>query len=331
MGNAAEGKQVLRRALAGRACLVVVDDVWKQGHAQAFDVCGPEGMLLVTSRFDNVVSTPKEACIKVDVLEPPDGEVALAMLRSHAREEGGECGGVAESKGQADEDGKEMVAMRAVLRRCGGVPLAIALAGSLKRSLGEAWGEVLEAMEEQGGELLIRDKPSGDEDYRYEGLWAALRASVTHLRATSGDEHDCLLWYGVFMEDVWVPLEIVRRVWGMNRIRAKQVLRSLAGRSLIELDEGNEGRWRSQAHDLLRDFLRREALSQERLQGLHGAIVWHGMQACEVATVGASLDLRPYFGSEGVARHLDGSGQAKVGQMISIFVRVVFLMTWCSM
>jgi hypothetical protein len=69
-----QGVAVLRRALAGKACLVVVDDVWEKAHADALDCLGPEGVLLVTSRFDGVVSTPPEACVKVDVLEPPDGE-----------------------------------------------------------------------------------------------------------------------------------------------------------------------------------------------------------------------------------------------------------------
>jgi hypothetical protein len=206
--------KVLRRALAGRACLVVVDDVWKPGHALAFDVCGPKGVLLVTSRFDGVVSTPPEACVKVDVLEPPDGDLALAMLRSHTREEGGGGEGAVESKGQAAiGDGEEGEAMRAVLRRCGGVPLAIALAGSLKRSRRRVtWGKVLEAMKRHGGRVLKRRDPSDDEGYPYEGLWEALGASVAHLQEAMPQEYECLLWYGAFMEDTWVPLEIARRV-----------------------------------------------------------------------------------------------------------------------
>jgi hypothetical protein len=77
---------VLRRALAGKACLVVVDDLWDKVDAEAFDCLGSEGVLLVTSRFDGVMSTPPEGCVKVDILEPPDGE-GRSMLRSHAREE----------------------------------------------------------------------------------------------------------------------------------------------------------------------------------------------------------------------------------------------------
>jgi hypothetical protein len=315
-----QGAAVLREALAHKACLVVVDDVWKQSHAQAFDVCGPEGMLLVTTRFDNVVSTPPEACIKVDVLQPPDGDEALKMLRSHAGEEGDEDedGGVAERKGQAagepDDDGQELGVMKAVLRRCGGVPLAIALAGSLRRSRRLTWGKVLEAMEQQGGRLLKRRGPSEDEEYPDKGLWEALGASVEHLKADDRQHYECLLWYGAFMEDTWVPLEIVRRVWGMDELDSQDVLESLAGRSLIELDGG--GQWRSQAHDLLRDFLQaeaREAVGEGGVRQMHGAIVRQGMQACERARFnGTCLKLHPYFGSEGVAWHMDRSGEGTV-------------------
>jgi hypothetical protein len=121
--DAQQGKQSLRRVLAGKACLVVVDDVWEKAHAAAFDCLGPEGVLLVTSRFDGVVSTPPEACVKVDVLEPPDGEAALAMLRSHAREEAGDEGGEAEAKVQAtaEADSEEEEATRRRGRCCGGV------------------------------------------------------------------------------------------------------------------------------------------------------------------------------------------------------------------
>jgi serine/threonine protein kinase len=330
MGELDEGKQVLRRALAGKACLVVVDDVWEKPHANAFDVCGPEGMLLVTSRFDGVVSTPPEACIKVNVLEPPDGEVALAMLRSHARQEGEEADtGVAERKRQAtpDEVGEEGEAMRAVLRRCGGVPLAIALAGSLKRSREATWREVLEAVDRHGGRLLDRDDPSEQGDYPHEGLWAALRASVAHLKAANRQHYECLLWYGAFMEDTWVPLEIVRRVWSMDAFEAKGVLRSLAGRSLIELD--GEGQWRSQTHDLLRDFLQaeaREAVGERGVRQMHGAIVRQGMQACERAKLYEDhSEHDSYFGHAGVAQHLEASGEGKVSHAVASSLHSILL------
>jgi hypothetical protein len=303
---------------------VVVDDVWEEAHAAAFDCLGPEGVLLITSRFDGVVSTPPEACVKVDVLEPPDGEAALAMLRSHAREEVNDGGGVAESKVQAPGEGDdEAKAERAVLRRCGGLPLAIAIAGSLKRSLEATWGEVLGAMESQGIRALTLLDSS--EKYSYEGLWEALGASVAHLKSTRPKEYECLLWYGAFMEDTWVPLEIVWRVWGMGALAAKGVLRSLAGRSLIELDV--EGGWRSQALDLLRDFLQaeaREAVGEEGVRRMHGATVRQGLQASTRVSLGVSLrssnlssGFEPYFGREGLKRHLEQSGEDTVGHLIS--------------
>jgi hypothetical protein len=154
-----------------------------------------------------------------------------------------------------------------------------------------------------------------DEDYRYEGVWEALGASVDHLNHQA---YQCLLWYGAFMEDTWVPLEIVRRVWGMEGLEAKVVLRSLAGRSLIELD--GEGQWRSQAHNLLRDFLQaeaREAVGEGGVRQMHGTIVRQGIQTCEKARLFPNrMHSLPYFGEAGVGRHLEASGEGTVSHVV---------------
>jgi hypothetical protein len=81
------------------------------------------------------------------------------------------------------------------------------------------------------------------------------------------------------------------------------------------------GQWRSQAHDLLRDFLQAEARQDQGEGGvrrMHGAIVRQGMQACELVRFGrgeADVLILPYFGSRGVARHLEASGQNYVSPM----------------
>jgi Ran GTPase-activating protein (RanGAP) involved in mRNA processing and transport len=318
--DATQGTQVLRRALAGRACLLVVDDVWEKGHARAFDCLGPEGVLLITSRFDGVVSAPPQACVKVDVLTPKDGEAAMAVLRSYAREDvDGDSGGASGSTPCAPhEDGGQEEAMRALLRRCGGLPLAIAIAASLKRSRGATWGEVLESMKRHGGRVLTPVDSS--EDYPYEGLREALGASVAHLKATRPREYECLLWYGLFMEDTWVPLEIVRRMEAvaMDAFKAKGVLKSLAGRSLLEVDEKRG--WRSQAHDLLRDFLQdeaRKARGEKGLQHMHLTIFRQGMNTCEKARFNpAGTSFTPNFGEKGVSHHLHGIKKKKVGSAL---------------
>jgi hypothetical protein len=199
-----------------------------------------------------------------------------------------------------------------VLRRCGGLPLAIAIAGSLKREPMGTWAKVLDRMGQRGGRALELERWS--EEYPHKGLWEALRASVEHLKTTRLEDYKCLLWYGAFVEDTWVPLEIVRRVWGRDECDAIRVARSLAGRSLIELDVDVGGGWRSQAHDLLRDFLQaeaREAIQEEGVRRMHGAIIMQGLQACEKAyLLGENLMLEPYFGIEGVNWHLrQGAGQ----------------------
>src|SRR5260370_39680202 len=50
------GKETLRALLKERAALVVLDDVWQRDHAQAFNVVGPRGRLLLTTRDARVVT-----------------------------------------------------------------------------------------------------------------------------------------------------------------------------------------------------------------------------------------------------------------------------------
>jgi hypothetical protein len=104
----------------------------------------------------------------------------------------------------------------------------------------------------------------------------------------------------------------------MDEIEAEDVLESLAGRSLIELIQDGEGQPRSQAHDLLRDFLlaeAREVKGEEGVRQMHRAIAMQGIQACEHAEFKrGKMELRPYFGSEGLAWHIHEIGEGTVGQ-----------------
>ena len=76
-----QGKQALRRALSRLACLVVLDDVWKLEHAEALNVVGLEGAMLMTSRFELVRGA---RVVKVATLSEAAGGVAVSMLREYS-------------------------------------------------------------------------------------------------------------------------------------------------------------------------------------------------------------------------------------------------------
>ena len=287
--DAVQGKEALKRALAGKACLLVVDDVWEAKHLEAFDCLATttgKGLLLFTSRFD--LAKSKARTIKVGAIKGFTGPTARAMLLSYTtsgetctpREGapggdgavggasggggGGGGGGSATREGDAPPhqavDKEQEDALERLLHLCKGLPLAIAIMGSLKTALGPdgTWTDLLQLVERDRGEAL--DFPPDADSAAssiYQGLYQALAASVAQLEAST-DKYDRLAasvlgFYGVWVEDTWMELPVVTGVWGLaSEAEAKLVLGRLASRSLIEVD----GRWRSVAHDLLRDYLR---------------------------------------------------------------------------
>lgn len=72
----------LRDALDQRRCLLVVDDVWTAAAAAGFDVTGPLGRVLYTTRDERVLEAVGAHVRRVDVL-PEDA--ARALLASLAR------------------------------------------------------------------------------------------------------------------------------------------------------------------------------------------------------------------------------------------------------
>ena len=102
----------LRSALFDRRALLIIDDVWDAAHARLFNLAGPDGRCLVTTRDAAIayeVATP-ERTLRVDVLAP---EVGLDLLRRLAPR------AVA---GHEDE-------ARRLCERLGYLPLALTLAG----------------------------------------------------------------------------------------------------------------------------------------------------------------------------------------------------------
>ncbi|WP_299289039.1 NB-ARC domain-containing protein, partial [Thermoflexus sp.] len=110
-----QGRGFLASALAGKACLVILDDVWDARHAEAFPLrASPSARYLLTTRNAEVLQTLNAQAFSLDVLTP---EQALALL--------------------ADWAGQPVDSLpaeaRAVARECGYLPLALAMVGAFVR------------------------------------------------------------------------------------------------------------------------------------------------------------------------------------------------------
>jgi len=221
------GRKLLEERFGDSAVLLVLDDVWDHRHALEFDVLGPASRLLLTTR-DAAVLTAIGAEREI-VSRLPEG-AALSLLATWAG-----CSGVALPE-----------AAHGVVRECGFLPLALALAGARVRD-GTPWDVVLKALEQ--GRLEFLDHP-------YRSVFGSLRPSVD---ALPPDERQRYLELAVFPEDTRVPDSVVLALWkqtaGLDELAGQDLLARLGNRALLEIAHA-DGRREVAFHDLQHDFLR---------------------------------------------------------------------------
>lgn len=82
-----QGKLLLRRALAGRSLLLVLDDVWDLKHASFLDVVGERGRVVVTSRNREILVGLGAEEIEIEVFA---SEQARALLADWTGQRAGE-------------------------------------------------------------------------------------------------------------------------------------------------------------------------------------------------------------------------------------------------
>jgi len=236
-----QGRGFLASALAGKACLVILDDVWDARHAEAFPLrASPSARYLLTTRNAEVLQTLNAQAFSLDVLTP---EQALALL--------------------ADWAGQPVDSLpaeaRAVARECGYLPLALAMVGAFVRQNPESWARALHRLQTADLEKLRRLFPG----YEHPTLLAALEASV---EALPQDARARYLDLAVFPEEAAIPLPVLQAFWGplgLDEDDVADLAETFVNRSLARRDE--DGRLR--LHDLQHDYLR--ARAGDSLPDLH--------------------------------------------------------------
>ena len=132
------GKQKLREALAQRAVLLVLDNVWQRPHAEAFNVTGARCRLLLTTRDAGLVTALASRENHYQVQLPTAAEAEALLSKAVG------------TKGPLPLDA------RAVIEQCGRLPLGLALCGGMVRRR-VPWSDVLEGL--RGRDLrYISDK-----------------------------------------------------------------------------------------------------------------------------------------------------------------------------
>ena len=238
-----DGRARLSQLTAGKACLLVLDDVWNPQHIGAFNVLGRECGVLITTRDTRVLRAAGAAVLPLSLFEAGEAREFLAG-----------CTGIGakELPPLADE----------ILRLCGYLPLAIAMIGGMLRD--GRWENVADKLQRSNFEAIRREFA----DYPYESLLDALQVSVEELTESALQR---FLDMAIFREDARIPERSVLMLWGaagMSAFDAQDLIDELVNRSLVQRD----GSRRLFLHDLHFHYLRRRRTG-EALQQLHGAFL----------------------------------------------------------
>ncbi len=236
--NKEQGRVRLTDILAPKKLLLILDDLWKRSHAEAFNILHQRCRAVVTSRDAGLISSLGAREYEVQLLD--DAE-AFNLLASIAGVNSGELPPAASE----------------LASECGYLPLALALsAGMVKR--GRSWTSVLQRLQEARLERIADDHA---ENVHHQSLWAAMKVSVDALTA---DERQRFIELSVFPGNQTVPEAAVRTLWPLEEPDSEDLLISLSERSLIRLDyttpEADQASTRRVSlHAVLHDYASRMA------------------------------------------------------------------------
>ncbi|MCT7988971.1 NB-ARC domain-containing protein, partial [Laspinema olomoucense] len=228
-----QGKAALAQQLEGRACLLVLDDVWQMSHAAAFDGLGPRCQLLVTTRDGRLVTGLAAQGHEVGVLSEEQGLGLVAQWAGEHRE------------------GLPPEAVE-VVRECGYLPLAVAIAGAMVRGNGaNRWRNVLEKLRSPDLARIAYEFPN----YPHPNLLKVLQVSVDALPSDMATRY---LDLAIFPEDRPIPEGVLEIFWGaigLDASAVSDVVNDLVAKSLLLRDELD----RLSLHDLQVDYVRQQA------------------------------------------------------------------------
>jgi hypothetical protein len=251
-----EGLSRLNELLAGAECLIVLDNVWERDHLSAFHLIDPAPALLVTSRNRELFDRP--AAIRP--VGPLAAGPARRLLADWARQDESVLSAEAEE----------------VAQECGGLPLALAVAGGMVADSGYDWHYLRERLRQADLhrlEINLND---------YKGYHDVLRVLDASVSGMPQEQCKCYLDLAIFDGRGDIPVDAARQLWravGLDDLDTKYLIVKLARRSLLYHDKAAHT---FTLHDLQFDYARH--LLGGSLPAVHGQLAdailneWGGLE-----------------------------------------------------
>lgn len=227
LSDVPRAKRALATLLARKTCLLVLDDLWELAHADVFELGDTQSRLLITTRDARLLTALGAREHRVEALSK---QLALRVLALWAEQ----------TEAQLPE------AASCVADHCGGIPLALSLAGARVRD-GLTWADLKNALER--GDLEFLDHPYG----------SVLKSMRVSFDALLPIEAERLLGLAIFPENAGVPEATVIRLWSYATKCApdqgRSLLTNFSRKGLVYLSDGETERTVT-CHALQRAFLR---------------------------------------------------------------------------
>ncbi|KAJ6370862.1 hypothetical protein OIU77_001383 [Salix suchowensis] len=235
----------LQETLGGKKFLLILDDVWEDDHddwSKLKDAlsCGARGSaVIVTTRLRNVAENVATASVqKIETLSGEDSWLLFEHFAFEIRSR--------EEYGHLEEIGA------AIVKKCGGVPLAIRAVGSLMRS-----------KKTESEWLSVRDSEIWDLQDEGSQILPALSLSYMNLKPP---EKQCFAFCSIFPKNYVIWKEQLVALWMANGFvscngqmdlhdKGELIFHELVGRSLFqEVKDDGVGYITCKMHDLVHDL-----------------------------------------------------------------------------
>ena len=244
-----QGCEKLIELTRGRACLVILDDIWTEKQVRAFTELGQRCRLLVTTNNQEMLKGIGAQEVPLDAPEPAQALVLLAN-----------------SAGQSVN--ALSAEANAVVEKCNRIPLALTVLGALVQKNNYSWHDVLDRLDAVDPQRLRGHLPA----YKLpDGLLGALQVSIESLPEK---EKKAFLDCAVFPENASIPEAALQKLWSgyLAESEAAKVAQYLTESSLLSRDKK-----RCRLHDLYHYFLRTSA---ENLPMLHRQLLGAYLRDC---------------------------------------------------
>ncbi len=239
--DAEDASTELRKRLADKNCLLVIDDVWDESHSRALQKAGKGLSCLITTRRSDLAA---EADRSLSVAEMTTNE-AVEMLTS-----------------RLDSNSFDPQRFQDLASRLGEWPLLLRLVGgTLAQRLhrGDSIEGALKYVEQglEKHDFTVFDQRNPQE--RNQAVAVTMAVSLDHL-----EDAEALRYFelSTFPDDVDIPFSAIRVLWGEDAFDTEVLLKTLDDLSLLDMDLGSHT---VRLHDVIRAYIARQLEHSEHV------------------------------------------------------------------